>query len=97
MPPSSPAPPRPPPPQELTLKGERDTVEAEEREKAEMDAMLHAKRLESAVKIQAAWRGCVAGCARGCAAARGPCVQRVAVRPRPLLGCRPVAGASRLV
>jgi hypothetical protein len=43
--------------QELTLKGERDNKEAEEREKAEMDAMLLDKRLQSAIKIQAMWRG----------------------------------------
>uniref|UniRef100_A0A6S8JR28 Dynein regulatory complex protein 9 n=1 Tax=Dunaliella tertiolecta TaxID=3047 RepID=A0A6S8JR28_DUNTE len=42
---------------ELTLKGERDNKEAEEREKAEMDIMLHDKRLQSAIKIQAVWRG----------------------------------------
>jgi len=46
------------------LKGERDNRVAEEREKAEMDAMLLAKRVECAVRIQAAWRGCVSSCAR---------------------------------
>ncbi len=43
--------------QELTLKGERDNKEAEEREKAEMDVMLHEKRVQSAIRIQAVWRG----------------------------------------
>lgn len=43
----------------MTLKGERENKEAEERERAEHDAMLQAMQEKSAIRIQAAWRGCV--------------------------------------
>ena len=42
------------------LKGERDNKVAEEREKAEMDAINRQRQINSAVLIQAAWRGWVA-------------------------------------
>ncbi len=42
---------------EDTLRREREFKLQEEREREEMAAQLHEKRVQSAIKIQAAWRG----------------------------------------
>ncbi|KAJ9518749.1 hypothetical protein QJQ45_025996, partial [Haematococcus lacustris] len=43
--------------QEMAKKKERENKDSEEREREDMAAMLHAKRVWAATKIQASWRG----------------------------------------